>query len=71
MPNSVYKIVELVGTSPESWEMAAAHAVRTAAQTLQDLRIAEVVEQDLHIEDDMSITYRVRLKLSFKYHAEA
>ncbi len=71
MPNSVYKIVELVGTSPESWEKAAAHAVRTAAQTLQDLRIAEVVEQDLHIEDDMSITYRVRLKLSFKYHVEA
>lgn len=71
MPNSVYKIVELVGTSPESWEKAAAHAVRTAAETLQDLRIAEVVEQDLHIEDDMSITYRVRLKLSFKYHVEA
>ncbi len=71
MPNSVYKIVELVGTSPESWEKAAANAVRTAAQTLQDLRIAEVVEQDLHIEDDMSITYRVRLKLSFKYHVEA
>ena len=71
MPNSVYKIVELVGTSPESWEMAAANAVRTAAQSLQDLRIAEVVEQDLHIEDDASITYRVRLKLSFKYHAEA
>ncbi len=71
MSNSVYKIVELVGTSPESWEKAAANAVRTAAQTLQDLRIAEVVEQDLHIEDDMSITYRVRLKLSFKYHTEA
>lgn len=71
MPNSVYKIVELVGTSPESWEKAAANAVRTAAQSLQDLRIAEVVEQDLHIEDDTSITYRVRLKLSFKYHAEA
>ncbi len=71
MPNSVYKIVELVGTSPESWEKAAANAVRTAAQTLQDLRIAEVVEQDLHIEDDMSILYRVRLKLSFKYRIEA
>lgn len=71
MPNSVYKIVELVGTSPESWEKAAANAVRTAAQSLQDLRIAEVVEQDLHIDDDMNIIYRVRLKLSFKYHTEA
>lgn len=71
MTNSVYKIIELVGVSSESWEKAAANAVETAAHSLQDLRIAEVVDQDVQIEDGKVAAYRVRLKLSFKYHVEA
>lgn len=67
---SVYKIIELVGTSSESWEKAAAAAVETAAQTLQDLRIAEVVELDMIIDDGKVTTYRVKVKVSFKYHQE-
>src|SRR5262245_62715419 len=67
MAESVYKIIELVGTSPTSWEKAAAAAVERAASTLRDLRIAEVVEQDLVITDGKVEAYRVRLKVSFKY----
>ena len=67
---SVYKIIELVGTSSESWEKAAAAAVETAAQTLQDLRIAEVVELDMIIDDGKVTTYRAKVKVSFKYHQE-
>jgi flavin-binding protein dodecin len=67
MAESVYKVIELVGTSTESWEKAAAAAVATAAKSLKDLRIAEVVEQDMQIEDGKVTSYRVRLKLSFKY----
>jgi flavin-binding protein dodecin len=70
MPDSVYKIVELVGTSTESWEKAAKMAVETAAKTLHDLRIAEIVELDMHIEDDKVVAYRAKVKLSFKYHGE-
>ena len=70
MTGSVYKIIELVGTSSESWEKAAANAVETAAMTLKDLRIAEVVELDLQIEDGKVIAYRAKLKVSFKYHKE-
>jgi len=66
MPNSVYKFIELVGSSTESWEKAAAHAVEMAAKTLRDLRIAEVVELDMQIEDGKPITYRAKVKLSFK-----
>jgi hypothetical protein len=65
---SVYKIITLVGTSAESWEKAAAAAVKQAAKTLQDLRIAEVEELDMHIEDGKVIAYRARVKISFKYH---
>jgi len=67
MTESVYKVIELVGTSTESWEKAAAAAVDTAAKSLKDLRIAEVVEQDMQIEDGKVSAYRVKLKVSFKY----
>lgn len=70
MAESVYKVIELVGTSTESWEKAAATAVETAAQTLKDLRVAEVVELDLQIEDGKVFAYRAKLKVSFKYHLE-
>ena len=67
MADSVYRVTELVGTSSESWEQAAASAVETASQTLRDLRIAEVVELDLQIEDGRVRAYRTRLKVSFNY----
>jgi hypothetical protein len=65
---SVYKIITLVGTSPESWEKAAAAAVARASKTLRDLRIAEVEELDMHLENGKIIAYRARVRLSFKYH---
>ena len=64
---SVYRVTELIGTSTESWEDAAATAVKTARETLRDLRVAEVAEQDIHIDGDGSITYRTKLRISFKY----
>jgi dodecin len=67
MADSVYRVTELVGTSSESWEKAASSAVETASQTLRDLRIAEVVQQDLVIEDGRVRAYRARVKVSFKY----
>jgi flavin-binding protein dodecin len=67
MADSVYRVTELVGTSSESWEKAATTAVETASQTLRDLRIAEVVELDLQIEDGRVRAYRARVKVSFKY----
>jgi flavin-binding protein dodecin len=67
MAESVYKIIEIVGTSPTSWEKAAAAAVERAALTLRDLRIAEVSQQDLVITDGKIEAYRVRVKVSFKY----
>ena len=67
MGESVYKIIELVGTSPESWEKAAAAAVETAAKSLQDLRIAEVAELDLQLENGKVSLYRAKVKVSFKY----
>jgi flavin-binding protein dodecin len=67
MPESVYKVIELVGTSPDSWEKAAAAAVGRAAQTLRDLRIAEVVELDMQLTDGKVAAYRARVKVSFKY----
>ena len=66
MPESVYKIVEVVGSSAESWEKAAAAAVQRAASSLRDLRVAQVVEQDIHMEDGKIHAYRTKLKLSFK-----
>ena len=64
---SVYSVVSLVGTSTESWERAAAAAIETASGTLRDLRVARVVEQDVHIEPGKPLTYRVKIELSFKY----
>jgi dodecin len=67
MAESVYKVVEIVGTSSDSWEKAARTAVERASQTLRDLRVAEVVEQDLVIEKGKVEAYRTKLKVSFKY----
>jgi hypothetical protein len=64
---SVYRVTEVIGVSSDSWEDAARSAVETAAGTLRELRVAEVVRQDLTIEDGKVATYRVRLNLSFKY----
>lgn len=66
---SVYRVTELIGTSRESWEDAAASAVNTARSTLRDLRVAEVVKQDIHLDEQGAITYRTKLKISFKYEA--
>jgi flavin-binding protein dodecin len=67
MGNSVYKVIELVGTSNESWEKAASTAVETASKSLQDLRIAEIVQMDMQIENGQVRAYRAKVKLSFKY----
>ena len=67
MPTSTYKIVELVGSSTKSWEDAAKNAVETAAKSLRDLRIAEISELDLKIEEGKVTAYRARVKVSFKY----
>jgi flavin-binding protein dodecin len=67
MPERVYKVVEIVGTSTESWAKAAETAVSTAAKSLRDLRIAEVVEMDMQLKDGKVEAYRVKLKVSFKF----
>jgi len=67
MSESVYKVIELVGTSTESWEKAAAAAVTKASQSLRDLRVAEVSELDMHIEEGRVTSYRAKVKVSFKY----
>jgi flavin-binding protein dodecin len=70
MSDSVYRVTEVVGVSSESWEAAARTAVETAAKSVRELRIAEVVRQDLTIEDGAVVNYRVRLGISFKYAPE-
>lgn len=67
MPGSVYKIIELVGTSEESWEDAAKNAVETAGKSLKDLRIAEIVKLDMQIDNDKVVAFRARVNVSFKY----
>jgi hypothetical protein len=67
MPNSVYKVIELVGSSTESWEKAASAAVEKAGKSLRDLRIAEVVKLDMKVEDGKVVSYRARINVSFKY----
>jgi len=67
MAESIYKFIELVGTSTESWEKAAAVAVTRASQTLRDLRVAEIVQLDMALEDGKISAYRAKVKLSFKY----
>lgn len=71
MADSVYRVTELIGTSSQSWEAAARTAVETAAKTLRDLRVAEVAEQDMTLENGKVTSYRVKLKVSFKYLPEA
>ncbi|TKJ34882.1 MAG: transporter [Planctomycetes bacterium B3_Pla] len=68
MGTSVYKIIELVGTSSESWEKAAKAAVERASKSIRDLRIAEVAQLDMQIEDGKIKAYRAKVKISFKYH---
>lgn len=70
MSESVYKVIELIGTSPESWEKAAASVVSTAAKSLRELRVAEVAEMDVMIEDGKVKLYRVKMRVSFKYEHE-
>ena len=70
MSESVYKVIELVGTSPESWEKAAAAAVQRAAQSLRELRIAEVVELDMQLDNGQIMAYRAKVKISFKYEGK-
>jgi len=70
MPGSVYKVIELVGTSSESWEAAARAALEAAAKHLQDLRVAEVVKMDVRLEDNRIVEYRVKMNVSFKYHSD-
>jgi dodecin len=70
MAGGVYSIIEVVGTSAKSWEDAAKNAVETAAKTLEDLRIAEVVKQDITLENGKVALYRTRLNISFKYHGK-
>jgi flavin-binding protein dodecin len=67
MSDSVYKIVEVVGSSPESWEAAATAAIERASKSLRDLRIAEVVDQDIKIEDGKVVAFRTKVRLSFKF----
>jgi dodecin len=68
MSESEYHVIELVGTSSESWERAAAVAIETASETLRDTRIAEVVQLDLTRDDNNKLVYRAKLRLSFRYH---
>jgi dodecin len=68
--NSVYNFIEVVGTSPESWEKAAANAIAVVAKTLRDLRIAEVIELDMQVEEGKIVTYRTKVKLSFRVEKE-
>ena len=70
MPDSVYKVIELVGTSPNSWEEAAKNAIETAGKSLKELRIAEIKQLDLKIEDGKVTAYRARVNVSFKYMGE-
>ena len=71
MAESVYKVIEIVGSSDKSWENAAQAAVARASKSLRDLRVAEVVQQDLHIEDGKVSAFRIRLKVSFKFEDAA
>ena len=64
---SVYRVTEVIGTSTQSWEEAAATALKTAQGSLRDLRVAEVVKQDIHLDESGALTYRTKLQISFKY----
>ncbi len=64
---SVYRVTDLIGTSAESWEDAAAAAIKVAGATIRDLRVAEVIAQDIHLDESGGLTYRTKLRVSFKY----
>jgi len=64
---SIYKVIEVIGTSTTSWEDAATQAIKTAGETLEDLRVAEVTRQDIHLDENGQIIFRAKLELSFKY----
>lgn len=70
MTESIYKVIELIGTSTNSWEEAAKNAVEIAAKSLEDIRVAEVAELDLRVEENKVVAYRAKVKVSFKYHHE-
>ncbi len=70
MAESVYKVIELVGSSSESWEKAAMAAVEMAGKSLRDLRVAEVVQLDMHLENGKVLAYRAKVRISFKYEKE-
>jgi flavin-binding protein dodecin len=70
MPENVYKVIELIGTSTDSWEKAAKVAVERAAKTLRDLRVAEIVQQDVQLNNGKVEAYRVKMKVSFKYEGQ-
>lgn len=67
MSDSIYKVIEIIGTSPKSWEEAAVNAVNRASRSLEELRIAEVVEQDLKIEEGKVVAFRTKLRVSFRF----
>lgn len=67
---SVYRVIDVIGTSPSSWEAAAAEAITTAAGSLRDLRVAEVTKQDVVVGDDGGLVYRTKIQLSFKYASQ-
>ncbi len=70
MPDSVYKVIELIGSSSESWEQAAEAAIATASKSLRDMRVAEITDFDLQLEDGKIRSYRTKIKVSFKYKTE-
>lgn len=70
MDDSVYKVIELIGTSGESWEAAARSAVETAAMSLEDIRVAEVVKMDMRLENNKVVQFRTKVMVSFKYHKD-
>lgn len=70
MSTSIYKVIDVIGTSPTSWEEAAKNAIETASKSLKNLRIAEIIKLDLRVEDGKVSAYRARVNLSFKYESE-
>jgi flavin-binding protein dodecin len=68
---SVYRVIDVIGTSTQSWEDAATTAIKTASQSIRDLRVAEVIEQDVSVNESGGYTYRTKLRLSFKYEGQA
>jgi flavin-binding protein dodecin len=70
MEDSIYRVIEVIGSSTESWEKAAINAVETAARSVEDLRVAEVMAMDLHLENGKVLAFRTKLRISFKYHPD-